>query len=136
MNRMLQRFAGCVVCGLALVSLGCPAQTSVAPTGGSKPQPSAGGGGGDMSADDHSKGPALSDEDKALVAAQRLCPVTEEDLMADADMGGPVKIDVNGEAVFLCCKACEKKVRGNEEAILAKVAEFKKTKPSDETPKN
>jgi len=80
-------------------------------------------------ADDHSKGPALSEDDKALVLAQRLCPVSNEELTFGSDMGDPVKLDVNGETVFICCIGCEKGVRGNEEAILAKVAEFKSAKP-------
>jgi hypothetical protein len=82
--------------------------------------------------EDHSKGPELSDEDKALVAAQRLCPVTDEDLMADAEMGGPVKLVVKGETVFICCKGCEKKLRADEDAMLIKVAELKKAAKADD----
>lgn len=41
--------------------------------------------------------------DRLLIQAQRICPVTGEDLRS---MGGPVKAKVGNATVFLCCKGC------------------------------
>jgi multidrug efflux pump subunit AcrA (membrane-fusion protein) len=51
-------------------------------------------------------------DDQALIARQKVCPVTGEPL---GSMGAPVKVVVNGRAVFLCCKGCEKKLRKDPE---------------------
>ncbi|MCH2177633.1 MAG: efflux RND transporter periplasmic adaptor subunit [Mariniblastus sp.] len=45
----------------------------------------------------------LDDTDRALARAQRLCPVTGFDL---GSMGTPVKVIVQGKAVFMCCEGC------------------------------
>lgn len=41
--------------------------------------------------------------DDLLIQAQRICPVTGKKL---GSMGRPVKAEVNGATVFLCCKSC------------------------------
>jgi hypothetical protein len=76
--------------------------------------------------DDHAAGPALSEEDQALAALQKLCPVSGEEL---GGMGTPVKLTVKGEPVFICCKGCEKKVNADPDKYLAKVADLKKANP-------
>jgi YHS domain-containing protein len=40
-----------------------------------------------------------------LALAQKICPVSGEDLLS---MGGPVASELNGQAVFLCCEGCLK----------------------------
>jgi hypothetical protein len=50
--------------------------------------------------------PAL--DDKQLIARQKTCPVTGEPLDS---MGGPVRLEVDGRVVFICCKGCEKALR-------------------------
>ena len=68
----------------------------------------------------------LSAEDRVLVAAQEWCAVsTDEQLGA---MGPPVKLDVKGQAVFVCCKGCQRKALADPDATLAKVAELKAKK--------
>ena len=52
---------------------------------------------------DKEKQPSL---DELLVSAQKICPVSGEDLRA---MGGPVKAKVDGQTIFLCCKGCLRK---------------------------
>lgn len=47
--------------------------------------------------------PVLSAADQLLVQAQRICPVSGKDL---GSIGGPVKAEVGGATVFLCCKGC------------------------------
>jgi YHS domain-containing protein len=57
-------------------------------------------------------------DDKTLIARQKVCPVTGEPL---GSMGPPFKVVVNGRTVFLCCKGCEKKIRQNPEKYFAKL---------------
>lgn len=59
----------------------------------------------------------LSLEDRELAVAQRFCVV-----MTDAPLGAmgmPIKVDVNGEAVFVCCKGCQKKAIADPAKTLA-----------------
>ncbi|MCX7423838.1 MAG: hypothetical protein NT013_30460 [Planctomycetia bacterium] len=64
----------------------------------------------------------LSDEDRPLVEAQGYCVVTSEPL---GSMGPPLKLIVNEQPVFVCCKGCEKKAKSNPDKTLAKVEELK-----------
>jgi len=64
----------------------------------------------------------LPPEDRELAVAQAFCPVTGEPL---GSMGPPVKVIVEGEPVFLCCKGCEQDVRENPEQMLAKVRKLR-----------
>jgi RND family efflux transporter MFP subunit len=50
----------------------------------------------------------LSPADRALAEAQKTCPILGGPLGA---MGVPVKVTVDGKAVFLCCKGCESKAK-------------------------
>jgi hypothetical protein len=60
----------------------------------------------------------LTAEQAALAAQQRICPVTE--LPLDS-MGGPVPVIVEGRTVFLCCKACERKLRSDPAKYLSRL---------------
>ncbi|MBW3598607.1 MAG: hypothetical protein KY475_15210 [Planctomycetes bacterium] len=60
----------------------------------------------------------LSPEDRALAEQQKICPVSEEPL---GSMGAPVKIDVEGQSIFICCEGCEEIIREDPETYLAKV---------------
>jgi membrane fusion protein, copper/silver efflux system len=57
-------------------------------------------------------------DDRQLIARQKLCPVSGEDLDS---MGGPVKVVVNGRVVFVCCKSCEKPLVEKPEKYLPKL---------------
>lgn len=46
----------------------------------------------------------LSPEDRKLALAQRTCPISNDLL---GEMGTPVKVLVNGKAIFLCCEGCK-----------------------------
>jgi Cu(I)/Ag(I) efflux system membrane fusion protein len=59
-----------------------------------------------------------SEEDRLLAARQKTCPVKGEPLDA---MGGPVRVEVAGRVVFVCCKACVKPLRKDPEKYLAKL---------------
>ena len=65
----------------------------------------------------------LNSEDRQLAESQRYCAVMNHNLLGS--MGTPIKIDVNGEPVFLCCAGCKVKALRNPEDTLAKVAALK-----------
>ena len=56
----------------------------------------------------------LSDADRALVEAQVICPVTEVRL-GSMGMGTPIKLEVEGRTVFICCEGCRDGMLDNPE---------------------
>lgn len=82
---------------------------------------------------DHSTGPhvdqeqasslaKLNDEDRLSATAQGFCAVTSEPL---GSMGAPLKLSIQDQTIWVCCKGCEKKALANPDKTLAKVAELK-----------
>ncbi len=65
----------------------------------------------------------LSPADRALVEAQEWCVVSTEERLGS--MGPPVKLEVRGRSVFICCKGCKRKAEADPEQTLAKVEELK-----------
>lgn len=63
----------------------------------------------------------LSTQDRPLAEAQGYCAVTSEPL---GSMGPPIKLIINEQPVFVCCKGCEKKAKATPDKTLAKVAEL------------
>jgi hypothetical protein len=63
---------------------------------------------------------ALEQSDQAGIARQKVCPVTGAAL---GSMGGPVKVLVGGQPVYLCCKGCVGKVQSAPESYLPKAAQ-------------
>lgn len=57
----------------------------------------------------------LPAEERAAAEKQKICPVSEKPL---GSMGVPIKLDVEGKTVFICCPACEKPLRENPEKYL------------------
>lgn len=64
----------------------------------------------------------LDPADRKLAAAQKSCPILKGPLGA---MGKPVKLTLDGQPVFLCCKGCEADARENVAATLATVQKLK-----------
>ena len=60
----------------------------------------------------------LSPEDAASAEKQHICPVTEEML---GTMGAPVKVDVNGQDIWICCEGCRKRLLENPSEYLSKL---------------
>jgi Cu(I)/Ag(I) efflux system membrane fusion protein len=60
----------------------------------------------------------LATTDRLLAEQQKVCPVTGEPLDS---MGGPIRVEIAGRVVFLCCKSCEAPLRKNPEKYLAKL---------------
>ncbi len=64
----------------------------------------------------------LSAEDQALSDAQGYCVISGEPL---GSMGPPVKLDVKGQPVFICCKGCKAKAEEDPAKTLARAEELK-----------
>ena len=47
----------------------------------------------------------LSQADRALATSQVICPVTEVRL-GSMGMGTPIKLEIEGRAIFICCEGC------------------------------
>ncbi len=60
----------------------------------------------------------LTAEDRALALSQKICPVSGERL---GEMGEPVKLDVKGQPVFICCEGCKDKILSHPDEYLAKL---------------
>jgi Cu(I)/Ag(I) efflux system membrane fusion protein len=63
----------------------------------------------------------LSPEDRRLAEAQGYCPIDGGPL---GHMGTPVKVLLEGQPVFVCCKGCVDEARENPAQTLAKVKEL------------
>ena len=68
----------------------------------------------------------LPAEDRPLAEAQKTCPATEQPL---GSMGVPIKVMVNGQPVFACCKACDDEMLADPAATLEKVKRFRSPVP-------
>lgn len=55
--------------------------------------------------------------DQVSIAAQAVCPVTKQPLGAH---GTPVKIEMDGQTVFVCCQGCVDQVKRNAEMYLSR----------------
>jgi len=65
----------------------------------------------------------LDPADRTLVEAQDWCVVNTEERLGS--MGLPMKLDIKGQPVFICCKGCKRKAEADPEKTLAMVAELK-----------
>ena len=65
----------------------------------------------------------LSPEDRKEARAQKFCAVMNTSLLGS--MGAPIKLDVKGQPVFVCCAGCKSKALKNPDKTLATVAKLK-----------
>ena len=65
----------------------------------------------------------LTPQDRALVDAQEWCVISDDERLGS--MGAPIKLEIKGQPVFICCKGCKKKAEANPDATLAKLNELK-----------
>jgi hypothetical protein len=61
------------------------------------------------------------DEQEAAIA-QAVCPVSDEHL---GSMEKPVRVTAEGRTFYLCCKGCEKDLKADPKAVLAKLDKLK-----------
>jgi hypothetical protein len=69
----------------------------------------------------------LDSEDRALAEAQQYCAVESENRLGL--MGTPVKVLLNDQPVFLCCKSCKPTALAEPEKTLAKAQQLKAKAP-------
>lgn len=60
----------------------------------------------------------LPEADRALAVKQKTCPVSDEPL---GSMGKPIKLEIKGRTVFLCCEGCEEDLKKDPDKYLAKL---------------
>jgi hypothetical protein len=68
----------------------------------------------------------LSEADRAIAQKQRFCVVLPKSRLGS--MGTPVKVEIKGKAVFLCCEGCRKTALADPEGALKKAEELRKPK--------
>ncbi len=121
----MRLFFAMMVCGSFVALVGCEGASSPAP----KPAPAkeVASKEKDEVAEERAK---LSEEDRKLVDAQEWCVISKDERLGS--MGAPIKLDVNGQAVFVCCKSCEKRALANAETTL-KTLEAHKAKKAEMT---
>ena len=69
----------------------------------------------------------LSEAEQPLAIEQVICPVSEYKL---GSMGVPLRVDVDGATIFICCEACREDVVSRPEVQLAKLESYKANGPS------
>jgi Cu(I)/Ag(I) efflux system membrane fusion protein len=69
----------------------------------------------------------LTPEDRAIAEKQKYCPILENSRLGS--MGVPVKVMVDGKAVFVCCPACEKPAKDKPQETLQKLEQMKSSRP-------
>jgi Cu(I)/Ag(I) efflux system membrane fusion protein len=73
---------------------------------------------GTLSEKDRANLAKLAAPDRKLAEQQRMCPISNEPL---GSMGVPVKMDVRGTPLFLCCEGCRDEVAKDPQAALTKI---------------
>ena len=70
----------------------------------------------------------LSAEDRVLVESQKFCPILKNNRLGS--MGPPVKLDVDGHTVFVCCEGCQEQALEDPPKTLAQVAKTRGAPPT------
>jgi hypothetical protein len=63
----------------------------------------------------------LSEADRKLAEAQKICPIEDEPL---GGHGVPIKLIIKDKTVFICCKGCKEDAEKNPDETLKKVADL------------
>lgn len=66
----------------------------------------------------------LSDADRKLAQSQVICPVTEVKL-GTMGMGTPIRVDVSGTPVMICCEGCRRSLLENPDSHFETLNRFK-----------
>jgi YHS domain-containing protein len=59
---------------------------------------------------------AFTPVEREAVLAQKICPVTEEEL---GSMGPPIPVEIDGKTYYVCCEACIDGLKEEPEKYLA-----------------
>jgi hypothetical protein len=103
--------------GILLLSLGCGDATAPSPQGAST-GPSGQGPAGEMAETIQRNLAKLSQADRAAAEKQHHCPVSGEPL---GSMGVPIKLEVKGREVWICCDACQDKLTSDPDKYLSQL---------------
>ena len=123
------RLAAALLLTSALLAEGCGGNKDIATVEPPPAPPKVVSPAGDEVAAERAK---LDPADRALVEAQEWCVVRTDERLGS--MGAPIKLDIKGQPVFICCKGCKRKAEADPDKTLAKVAELKaKAKAEKET---
>lgn len=115
------RICSAICVGILAASLfGCTGEKSAPPAAANPPTAPT-----DEVATERAK---LSPEDRALVEAQEWCVVNKDERLGS--MGPPLKLDIKGQAVFVCCAGCKRKAEAIPDTTLSTLAELKVKKSS------
>jgi len=115
------------IAAIAIISTGCQTQTS--PVSSNTESSPTHQDSDDHQHDDHGDADVaaamakLSPEDRKEAEAQKFCAVMSDSLLGS--MGTPMKVEIEGAPVFLCCSGCKSKALKNPEQTLATVAKMK-----------
>ena len=71
-----------------------------------------------LSAEEIAEIKKLPADEQPIALAQMTCPVSGDHL---GEMGAPIKQVVDGKTFYLCCASCEKAVKSDPAAVLAKL---------------
>lgn len=66
----------------------------------------------------------LPAKERTATEAQKYCAIANKNFLGS--MGAPVKLELKGKPVYLCCKGCASKAKANPDETLATVAKLKK----------
>jgi len=72
----------------------------------------------------------LSAKDRSAAEAQKYCAIANKSFLGS--MGTPIKLELEGKPVFLCCKGCVKKANADPAATLAKAAALREAGEKDD----
>jgi hypothetical protein len=112
------RYRSVILLAMMVTSLamtGCNNNTNAPQAGAQKEQPKL-----DEVAEERAK---LTPTYRALVEAQEWCVVSNDERLGA--MGPPLKLDIKGQPVFVCCKGCKKKAEADPDGTLAKAENLK-----------
>ena len=70
----------------------------------------------------------LTPTDQSLAESQRFCAVEVENRLGS--MGTPLKLMIDGQAVFLCCEGCETRALANKAVTLQKAKQLRTPSPA------
>ena len=74
----------------------------------------------------------LPPDDRALAAAQKFCPILPENRLGS--MGVPVKLMLDGQPVFVCCKGCVDEAQADPAKTRKRADELRSKGPSAPPP--
>ena len=62
--------------------------------------------------------------ERMAIEAQKYCAIASTSLLGS--MGNPIKLEIEGKPVYLCCNGCSKKASADPSGTLAKAVKLKK----------